>query len=259
MTKAAALRMGIAVPTENRRHSLDPSAFQKQYEGMCQATREISLFKWLLRRLLLSLPVPPVPVSFGKASQSTHREGKAWISRERTPSKACLDISEEKLWRLRRRSRQLWLRGPIAALCFVNRSSTLLHLLRICVSRSSFRAFVRPLTHTTIQSNHPRANREVSPRGAPLHLWGANPGLHLLLLPVHRFRALRLCKECAPPAHRRLRPGATDLRSSVQRKWFWRPEHRPNQRVLKALRRYLSLDSLILPYLPMSIHVQLIT
>ena len=33
MTKAAALRMGIAVPTEKRRHSLDPSAFQKQYEG----------------------------------------------------------------------------------------------------------------------------------------------------------------------------------------------------------------------------------
>jgi len=84
MTKAAALRMGIALPTENRRHSLDPSAFQKQYEG------NVPGYKRNIAVQVASTAPPVIAPRPTRASQL--REGKPIDA----PRRQSLDIPREK-------------------------------------------------------------------------------------------------------------------------------------------------------------------
>ena len=83
MTKAAALRMGIAIPTENRRHSLDPSAFQKQYEG------NVPGYKRNITVQVASTAPPVIAPRPTRASQL--REGKSIDA----PRRQSLDIPRE--------------------------------------------------------------------------------------------------------------------------------------------------------------------
>lgn len=83
MTKAAALRMGIAVPTENRRHSLDPSVFQKQYEG------NVPGYKRNISVQVASTAPPVIAPRPTRASQL--REGKPIDA----PRRQSLDIARE--------------------------------------------------------------------------------------------------------------------------------------------------------------------
>jgi Nucleoside diphosphate kinase len=83
MTKAAALRMGIAIPTENRRHSLDPGAFQKQYEG------NVPGYKRNITVQVASIAPPTIVPRATRASQL--REGKVVD----VPRRQSLDIPRE--------------------------------------------------------------------------------------------------------------------------------------------------------------------
>ena len=86
MTKAAALRMGIAIPTENRRHSLDPSTFQKQYEG------NVPGYKRNITVQVASTAPPVIAPRPTRASQL--REGKPIDVRRQS-----LDIPREDTFR----------------------------------------------------------------------------------------------------------------------------------------------------------------
>jgi hypothetical protein len=83
MTKAAALRMGIAVPKEKRRHSLDPSVFQKQYEG------DVPGYKRNITVQVASTAPPVIAPRPTRASQL--RQGKP----ADVPRRQSLDISPE--------------------------------------------------------------------------------------------------------------------------------------------------------------------
>ena len=87
MTKAAALRMGIAIPTENRRHSLDPSTFQKQYEG------NVPGYKRNIAVQVASTAPPVIAPRPTRASQL--REGKPID----VPRRQSLDIPREATFR----------------------------------------------------------------------------------------------------------------------------------------------------------------
>jgi len=80
MTKAAALRMGISIPKENRRRSLDPNAFQKQYEG------NVPGYKRNITVQVASTAAPVIAPRPTRASQL--REGKPID----TPRRQSLDI-----------------------------------------------------------------------------------------------------------------------------------------------------------------------
>lgn len=68
MTKAAALRMGIAIPKENRRHSLDPNTFQKKYEGNVPGYK---------RNIIVQVASTAPPVIAPRPTRSSQlREGK---------------------------------------------------------------------------------------------------------------------------------------------------------------------------------------
>ena len=198
---------------------------------MYQATREISLFRWLLQCLLLLLPAPPMPVSFRKASQSTYHKGKAWRSHKRRSSRMCLDTSRERLCQLCQWSCWLWLWGPITVLCFVNKNSTLPHLHCICVSESSCQVLWLP-TEPLDDTVKPSTSQPwvLSMRRSFTSLGSESGGLHPLPLPIHHFHTLHLCKECVHLAvHQWLCPRATNLWSSMQWKWSWWLEHQLNQ------------------------------